>query len=326
MMLSLLAPVAAFLVCVLSLQALLRRGRERLPLDLPNERSLHQAPVPRVGGLALMAGVVAAAFLLDIFRIGIALALALAAVSFLDDLRSLPARVRLSCHAVAAAAFLAWAAPGEGALWLTLYFLGLVWMTNLYNFMDGSDGLAGGMAVIGLTAYALAAWSAGAVGLALLFASIAAASAGFLVFNFPPAKVFMGDAGSIPLGFLAAAGGIHGTVTGLWPLWFPLLVFSPFSVDATLTLLKRALRRERLWQAHRDHYYQRLVRMGWGHRRTALAEYAIMLACAAAALAFQRQGTSAWLVLACAAALVYLALALMVDQRWRQHLLKDSNV
>lgn len=318
-----LAPVAAFLVCVLTLFALLRGAR--LPLDQPNARSLHTTPVPRVGGVALMAGVVVAALLLDGLRVGIVLAAALAAVSFIDDLRGLPARVRLACHAAAAAGLLAYMAPGAGVLWLALYFLGIVWMTNLYNFMDGSDGLAGGMAVIGQSAYALAAWSSGAGEAALVFASIAAAGAGFLLFNFPPARVFLGDVGSIPLGFLAAAGGLFGVVEGLWPVWFPLLVFSPFAVDATFTLAKRALRGERVWQAHRDHYYQRLVRMGWGHRRTALAEYAIMIVCAMVALASLRLGTQGWLAVAGGAALVYFGLALLLERSWRLHLLKVPN-
>jgi UDP-N-acetylmuramyl pentapeptide phosphotransferase/UDP-N-acetylglucosamine-1-phosphate transferase len=151
--------------------------------------------------------------------------------------------------------------------------------------MDGSDGLAGGMAVIGFGTYGLAAWLGGNLELELLAWSIAAAAAGFLIFNFPPAKIFMGDVGSIPLGFLAGALGVAGWLQGLWPLWFPLIVFAPFIVDASVTLLRRALRRERIWQAHREHYYQRLILSGWSHRKTAIWEYALMLACAALALA-----------------------------------------
>ena len=94
----------------------------------------------------------------------------------------------------------------------------------------------------------------------------------------------MGDAGSIPLGFLAAAIGILGNLVNAWPWWFPLLVFSPFIVDATVTLLKRTVSGKKIWVAHREHYYQRLVLLGWSHKKLAIAEYALMLACAASAL------------------------------------------
>src|SRR5262245_1457719 len=151
--------------------------------------------------------------------------------------------------------------------------------------MDRSDGLAGGMAVFGFSFYAVAAWLAGSTEFALVNLSIAAAAGAFLVFNFHPARIFLGDAGSVPLGFLAAALGLIGWLQRDWTGWFPILVFSPFIMDASVTLARRLLRREKVWQAHRDHYYQRLVRLGWGHGRTALAEYAVMFASGVAALA-----------------------------------------
>src|SRR5262249_47507440 len=120
---------------------------------------------------------------------------------------------------------------------------------------------------------------------ALVNFSFAAAAAAFLVFNFHPARIFMGDAGSVPLGFLAAALGTTGWLQGHWAWWFPPLVFSPFIVDASVPLARRLARGDRVWRAHRDHYYQRLVQLGWGHRRTALAEYMLMLACGGAGLA-----------------------------------------
>ena len=150
-------------------------------------------------------------------------------------------------------------------------------------------------------------------------ASIAAAAAAFLVFNFPPAKVFMGDAGSIPLGFLAAALGILGWRAGHWPPWFPVLVFSPFIIDASLTLARRAVRGERVWRAHRSHYYQRLVQLGWGHRNTALAEYALMTACGALALWALGQPPAVQWVAVGAAIAAYLVLAALVDVAWRRH-------
>jgi UDP-N-acetylmuramyl pentapeptide phosphotransferase/UDP-N-acetylglucosamine-1-phosphate transferase len=154
-------------------------------------------------------------------------------------------------------------------------------MINLYNFMDGMDGFAGGMAVIG---FSTLAWLGRAdAGFAAVCLTVAAASAGFLIHNFPPAKIFLGDTGSTTLGFLAAACSLWGSKADLFPFWVALLVFSPFIVDATVTLLRRLLRGEKVWEAHRKHYYQRLVLLGWGHRRTVLVEYALMLACAGSA-------------------------------------------
>ncbi|MBK8321965.1 MAG: UDP-phosphate N-acetylglucosaminyl 1-phosphate transferase [Betaproteobacteria bacterium] len=254
--------------------------------DQPNARSLHVTPRPRIGGLGVMAGSLTAIFAgcgPDL-RIVAACALGLALLSLADDLRALPASMRLAGHA-AAALVVVLGPLGSPPLAIAVpCVLALVWMTNLYNFMDGADGLAGGMAVAGFGAMALAADAGGAADLALAAGSLAAASLAFLAFNAPPAKVFLGDAGSIPLGFLAGALGALGIARGVWPWWFPLLAFSPFWVDATVTLLRRLAAREKVWVAHRTHYYQRLVTGGWSHRRLAFAAWAVMLAAGACAL------------------------------------------
>ena len=109
--------------------------------------------------------------------------------------------------------------------------------------------------------------------------TIAAVALGFLVFNFPPARIFMGDTGSYSLGFLAAALSLWGVGNGLFPAWCPILIFSPFIVDATVTLLTRAWRRERFWEAHKGHFYQRLAEAGWPHRTVVLWAYGLMMAC-----------------------------------------------
>jgi UDP-N-acetylmuramyl pentapeptide phosphotransferase/UDP-N-acetylglucosamine-1-phosphate transferase len=289
-----------------------------LPLDRPNERSLHATPTPRIGGLGIVAGVVLAFLLIRAEPLA-ALVAGLALVSFIDDRRHVPIVLRFGAHALAAVIFILVLDPHVHPLWQGALVLAVVWMTNLYNFMDGSDGLAGGMALFGFGAYALGAWLAGDVVMAVAAGAVAAAALTFLAFNFPPAKVFMGDAGSIPLGFLAAALGLIGWHAGNWPLWFPMLVFSPFIVDATVTLARRVLRGERFWHAHRTHYYQRLVQLGWGHRNTALAEYALMAGCGAGALWALGQQPSAQLSLAAGAALVYVVLTVLVDLAWRRH-------
>src|SRR5258706_12158992 len=167
---------------------------------------------------------------------------------------------------------------------LVLIGLGVAWIANVYNFMDGTDGLAGGMSVIGFGAYAVAAVSQGDASMAALSLALAASALAFLIHNFHPARIFLGDVGSIPLGFLAGALGVIGWNDEAWPLWFPCAVFAPFIADATLTLVRRLIRGERVWQAHREHYYQRMVRSGLGHRGTAYVAYGIMGLCAGAAL------------------------------------------
>src|SRR3989338_4241964 len=273
--------MVSFVVTFGMLLWLLRGGLAGLALDQPNHRSLHDRPIPRTGGLALMTGVLIGWLAVQtsvIWMVTPAL-LFLMAISFLDDLHGLSATWRFLAHFLVAGVFV-WLFDSNklGMAGIMVAILAMVWMTNLYNFMDGSDGLAGGMALFGFGFYGFAAWLHGDVLFAWLNWSVTAAALAFLCFNFHPARIFMGDAGSIPLGFLAAAFGLLGWYQDDWPLWFPLLVFSPFIVDATVTLFRRLFRGEKVWQAHHEHYYQRLVRMGWGHRRTAFAEYALMLA------------------------------------------------
>ena len=206
---------------------------------------------------------------------------------------------------------------GLGVVEATLAILALVWMTNLFNFMDGSDGLAGGMAAIGFGALGIAAFHAGSLPLALAAVSISAASVGFIAHNFPPARVFLGDAGSVPLGFLAAALGLHGAVTGAWPAWFPVVAFSPFIVDASVTLARRMLRGEPFWRAHRTHYYQRLVLGGWTRRTLALRGYALMLVAAASALLALGSGAQARFGIILVWAGAYALLFLAIERRAR---------
>lgn len=308
-------PFLAFAASAGLLAWLLRSGRaHRWALDQPNHRSLHTEPTPRVGGLGIVAGVLLTSVLLGQGLLA-GLLLLLAVVSWFDDRGHVLILVRLGAQFLAAIISVVVQVPDGWLLGIAAVFA-LVWMANLYNFMDGSDGLAGGMAVFGFGTYGVVAWLTGDGALALSAFSVAAAALGFLCFNFPPARVFMGDAGSVPLGFLAGAIGLTGWLVGAWPIWFPLLVFSPFVVDASVTLLKRTLRGERFWQAHRDHYYQRLVRMGWSHRRLALAEYALMAACGGSALALlhtgsviQMLGLSVWIA-------VYWGLMLVIDRCW----------
>ncbi|WP_412022344.1 MraY family glycosyltransferase [Burkholderia cepacia] len=253
----------------------------RLATDIPNDRSLHALPTPRVGGWGIVPVCIVALLALAprLWLVAIAAA-GLAAMSQIDDRRGLPARVRFSAHLAAVVALIV-VFPADAPWWLLVGVgFAMVWLTNLYNFMDGADGLAGGMALFGFGGYAVAALSGAHASpdLVVAGAAVAGAALGFLLLNFHPARLFLGDAGSIPLGFLAGALGYWGWHTDVWPIWFPAMVFAPFIADASVTLSRRLLRGEKFWQAHREHYYQRMVRSGVGHGRTALYWYLIMLA------------------------------------------------
>jgi UDP-N-acetylmuramyl pentapeptide phosphotransferase/UDP-N-acetylglucosamine-1-phosphate transferase len=306
----------SFLVAFVMLRVLLSRWRS-FALDEPNARSLHITPVPRTGGLAVLAGTVSAVAFIGVqLWLPMALALALAAVSLYDDVRGLPRRLRFGAHFAAAALLVWYVLSPMHPLEMLFLVLAVAWITNLYNFMDGADGVAGGMTLIGFSAYAIAAWLAGEPALATLSAAIAAAALGFLTHNFHPARIFLGDVGSIPLGFLAAALGIVGWRYDAWPLWFPVLVFGPFNADATVTFIRRLARRDKVWEAHREHYYQRIVRMGLGHRSAALIGYAVMCGCAAFALLGRSQGPGLQLAAFAAGSVLLGGLALWVDVRW----------
>jgi UDP-N-acetylmuramyl pentapeptide phosphotransferase/UDP-N-acetylglucosamine-1-phosphate transferase len=273
-------------------------------LDYPNERSLHERPTPRTGGIAIVCSILFSGTIMAVsVDTGSTLllwsgfsTLLLGATSFIDDRFGLPFGYRLAVHVIVAAALvfggfvienfalpgLQWSLPRALAVAITLLYV--AWMVNLYNFMDGMDGFAGGMALIGFGTFAVFGFLAGHYVFAGLNLIVACAAAGFLLFNFPPARIFMGDTGSSCLGLLAAAFSIWGAQQNVFPFWGALLVFSPFIVDATVTLARRLVRGERVWLAHRTHYYQRLVQLGWGHRRTVLWEYGLMFGCVVTAM------------------------------------------
>jgi Fuc2NAc and GlcNAc transferase len=287
----------AFLSSAL-ITALLRRYLvRRKVLDIPNERSSHSVPTPRGGGLGIVL-----VFLLAVLwlvqggflagSLGWALiggGLAVAVAGFLDDRFRVPAQVRLLFH-FAAAGWALWKLNGMGPLYLGsivwnwgwlgqfLALIGLVWMINLYNFMDGIDGIAGveALCVSGSGALLLA-WS-GLAGLSSVAMALAAASAGFLVWNWPPARIFMGDAGSGFLGFVLAVLAISSAKERPALLWPWLILLSVFTVDSILTLLRRVITGERWYEAHRSHAYQHAARRHRSHLKVTLTVAAINVA------------------------------------------------
>ena len=314
------SPLIAALVCLVLTTIILHSKFGKGIQDIPNERSLHETPVPRIGGVGLMAGILAgwAWMLYSLVWWVLLPVLLLLVISLIDDMQGLPVGKRLAAHLIAAAILIAGSGifSQQGLVIAVALLLLTVWMTNLYNFMDGSDGMAGGMALFGFTAYGIAALMNNNDVFAMVNFTISAAALGFLYNNFYPAKVFMGDAGSIPLGFLVAAVGLWGWQQGCWPAWFPLLVFSPFIVDASVTLLKRAMRGAKVSEAHREHYYQRLVQLGVGHRNTALLEYALMLSVGASAL-WALRNPDALFVIAVAWILIYGLAIVSLDYWWK---------
>ena len=322
--------LAAMLAATLSAVALglLARGRGRLPQDHPTGRSLHDRPVSRVGGLAVWAGFLPVALLFPAPVAGGSIWLvawaAVTAVSVADDWMGVRPAVRLGIHALAALAVatvvLRQNAADGMSLPLVLAIVGtafaIVWAANLFNFMDGNDGLAAVMSICGFGAFGVAAMRAGMN--ADTYFALAAASSVFLVVNLPPARTFMGDGGSVGLGFLAAVFGVSGIRADTWPGWFPLLVFLPFVADATVTVLRRFARGDHLFEAHRTHYYQRLHRMGPGHRGTLLF-YGVLIVGTSASALFTLAvvpGAGWWMVAAWGLAIG--ALFAGIDYHWRR--------
>ena len=290
---------AGALSCVgtrLLIPLLQRRGA----LDRPNRRSSHTVPVPRGGGIALIGAIVAAWLTLTaagaVAPAWLAVAaggVALALVSWADDLRPLSPGMRLLAQAVAVAlgtaalptgaVFQGWLPP---ALDVAAAALVWVWFVNLFNFMDGIDGIAGSeAAAIGVGLMLVALLGIGADrGIAALGATVAAAAAGFLVWNWAPARIFMGDVGSVPLGYLLGFLLLAAAAAGAWKLAVILPLY--FLADATITLLRRLLRGARVWQAHREHFYQRAVQAGLSHDAVVgrvIAADLLLIACAGAA-------------------------------------------
>ena len=295
-------------------------------LDIPNYRSLHSRPTPRTGGIAILLGG-GGGLLLTRFLEGylitslplLATILILALVALLDDRHSLGAGLRLLIQVSTILIMLILQptpVPDTMVSIVTLLFL--VWMINLYNFMDGMDGFAGGMAIIGFGTFALLAWQAGNMEFALGCAIIVASCLGFLLLNFPPARLFMGDVGATVLGLLAGIVILKAHIEAILPFWLGLLVFSPFIVDASVTLATRMLRGEKFWQPHKTHYYQKLVQIGWGHKRTVLAEYALMIACGTSAVAAAPQPLTLQTTIIAGWAVIYVILIYLIH-RTAQH-------
>lgn len=268
-------------------------------LDVPNHRSSHVIATPRIGGAALVSSVLAGLGLLQASGPGIgrdaavvlAGALGLAALGLADDFWRLSAAVRLLVQSAVAACVVGIVGPaplewfglnGWGASLLTV--LWIVTLTNAYNFMDGIDGIAGAQALVGGIGWTTVALLAGSPDIAALSLMAAAASVGFLLHNWHPATVFMGDAGSGFFGFLFAALPILAPPGKGSFVWCAMLLMWPFLFDTGFTLVRRARRFENVLSAHRSHIYQRLVLTGCSHSRVTLVYAGLAVLGAVAAI------------------------------------------
>lgn len=282
---------AAFFVSLFGTRWYFSKPSGKLILDIPNERSSHSVPTPRGGGV-VFSGVFLASILFfyiagpekgELWRALLGSGGIVAFTGWIDDRNHLSPKARLLAQSAAVgwALFCLGGMPELiltktitlklGILGTILTFVGGVWVINLYNFMDGIDGLAGGQGVFVSLAGAWFFLQTGQTTIATSLTLLAVALAGFLWWNWPPAKVFMGDVGSSFLGIVFFVYALEGERTASAPALVWAVLLAPFVVDATLTLLRRMKKKEKLFQAHKSHVYQLAVQKGYSHQVVTLS-------------------------------------------------------
>jgi UDP-GlcNAc:undecaprenyl-phosphate GlcNAc-1-phosphate transferase len=322
----------------MSARLLLRCDPRYQILDVPNERSSHARPMPRTGGVAIVLAFclgVGAAWWVGLLDAELAwIILVPGVVMFLlglaDDVLSLHEGAKLLVQIVIAGGTVLIGGvllrvvdlPGIGAVslgWSTVpvTIVWIVGMVNVYNFMDGLDGLAAGVAVIIAGWLATAFFLNGSAALGTVALLVGASAAGFLLFNFPPARIFMGDSGSAFLGFQFAILAVLGSGEagpGLPFLFFPLLL-GAFFADAGVTLVRRIMKGETWYKAHRVHYYQRLTNLGFSHRDVSVVEYGLAFSLGASGLAYLSAGDPVRIALLALWVVIFGGLFLAIHRR-----------
>jgi len=315
----------------------IRLARKVGVMDLPNERSSHSVPTPRMGGVAMVAAsvfslacwtflVAGGAFFAGLVWTVPLFALAMSGLGLWDDLSDLSPLFRFTVQIAGSAAILlvlAMKVPSfrlagysvPAAIWVPVGAVGLVWMLNLYNFMDGIDGLAGGEAAVAASFFFLLFAHYGESGWAAANLFLASASMGFLVFNWPPASVFMGDAGSLFLGGFFGMQAIVAAMMTPVPFVVLALPFSNFILDTTVTLIRRVCGGEQWYAPHRSHFYQRMTDLGMSHAKVTVLELvAVVLSCLAAWL-YMRSGLQGRLFAVFAVLVGFLAAGIWISRK-----------
>ena len=328
-----------FLASVLSYLgvASLRRWAERRQiLDIPNERSSHTRPTPRGGGLAIVVITLAGWLLYALLNPEMSClsllaytggAVLVASICWLDDLHRLPNKVRFAAHSLGAILIIVgfgyWQTVtvpilGDlhlGWLGLPITFLWIVGLINAYNFMDGIDGIAGGQALVAGLGWAVLGRLSGQPLISILGLLLATSSLGFLIHNWPPARIFMGDVGSAFIGYtFAAIPVITAQFDSRQPLSGVLLVW-PFVFDTSLTFFCRLSKGENVFIAHRSHLYQRLVIVGYSHRFVSSLYIGLALIGVILALAWTQNITGSPLLIALSVPLLCLMLWAFVNHQ-----------
>lgn len=276
---SLILVLLVLIISFLATFILINLTRKYNVIDIPNDRSSHELPTPRGGGLAIVITWFSSITYLWIINyltsnlyFALISGLFLAIVSILDDLMNIKPLIRFLIQLLTATSAIFFlkgfnlliGVDYNNFLWLAFNFIiiiSIVWFINLFNFLDGIDGYASIEAIsVALILYFFTS--------NLLLLIISASTIGFLIWNWPRAKIFMGDVGSTQLGFILVVLGIHFHNTEQFPIWFWLMITSVFWFDATLTLFRRWRNKEKLSQAHRKHAYQRIVQTGFSHLKT----------------------------------------------------------
>ncbi len=284
----------AFFVALALVPLLVRFAIGRNLLDVPNARSSHEIPTPRLGGLAVIAGVWSAAPFIEGGFLLLAAATFAGLVGMLDDVFDLRFWMKAAGQAVVAFVFLLFLPPplwvAAGPLWPLALLFGVVWVVavvNAYNFMDGIDGIAGGTAILNALFLSALVGSSSTSGFGAGLAALGAAAAGFLVWNVSPARIFLGDSGSHFVGFFLGAVALYAEPVGGNPyLSFVVVavVFAPFLFDTAFTLVRRARAGKNIFDAHREHIYQRITPDPAKHRQVSNVYYALAALSGLAAL------------------------------------------
>ena len=260
-------------------------------LDVPNARSIHKTAKPRIGGLGIFFNIILLSFLfidgdeIKFFYYFLLLISLIFLVSLWDDIYSLSFLPKIITHVIAATLFsYLYFSTFNNIDFNYIYFFLIIFLIissiNLFNFIDGADGFVAGIFLCSILIFMLFIFLShlSQSNYLFIFTSICFFSClVFLYYNFFPSKIFLGDSGSTMLGFIFATISIIGIDLLLWPLWLPIILILPFLLDTSITLLKRMYKKQKIWLAHKEHYFQRLLLMGMSHTKLSILSYCYVL-------------------------------------------------